>query len=310
MGIDWDSTLKQWAEAVDQDSQLRGSRTKERIKAAIDKSEALKGKTVDVVVAGSYRTNTNTRKGSDVDVIVALRSTVFCTLPAGLTKEMVGIKDGDYTLDMFRSAVGDALQAEFGKGRIAAPPGNKAFRIAETPLELEADVPVFFEHRRYTGAKDQAGRYVHDAGVELQPRNDRQKRVIAWPEQRFAAIERRNLETKSTFVRHIRILKRLRDDMISNGTPTQKNAATPVPSYLVESLLANVPNDRFTLENGAYTRSAPAVLDHLISAIAPKADTSKLKEMSGMLGLFDADQRWSREMAYAFVYYARERLRA
>jgi hypothetical protein len=44
MGIDWDSTLKRWAEAVDQDSQKRGSGTQDAIRAAIHKSEELKGR--------------------------------------------------------------------------------------------------------------------------------------------------------------------------------------------------------------------------------------------------------------------------
>ncbi len=108
----------------------------------------------------------------------------------------------------------------------------------------------------------------------------------------------------------MRILKRLRDDMIGSGIKEQKSAADPVPSYLIESLLVNAPNHLFTLENGAYTKSVRAILAHLIAATKAGADASKLIEMSGMQPLFGDHQRWSREMAYAFVAWALERLKA
>lgn len=309
MGIEWDQILKGWAEAVDQDKLARGKRTYDAIKDAIQESEDLKGKQVTTTLAGSHRTHTNTRKGSDIDVIVTCHSAFYYDLPDGLTKEKAGIQDNSYSLDMLRDAVAKALATKFPKARITR--GNKAFRIEGTPLELDADVPVFFEYRRYRNEKDDTEeRYKYDKGIALRPANAPDKRIISWPEQRFAAMEKRNGETNSNFVRHVRILKRLRDDMIGSGTKEQKSAADPVPSYLIESLLVNAPNHLFTLENGAYTKSVRAILDHLIAATKAGADASKLIEMSGMKWLFAADQRWSREMAYAFVAWALERLKA
>lgn len=309
MGIDWDKTLKEWAEAVDQDKLARGKRTYDAIKDAIQESEDLKGKQVTTTLAGSHRTHTNTRKGSDIDVIVTCHSVMFYDLLGGLTKKDVGLgEDSDYTLGKLRDDVGKALEAKFSKTRIAR--GNKAFRIAGMSTDLDADVPVFFEYRRYKNEKDTQERYKYDEGIALRPANAPSKRIISWPEQRFAAMEKRNGETNSNFVRHVRILKRLRDDMIGSGIKEQKSAADPVPSYLIESLLVNAPNHLFTLENGAYTKSVRAILAHLIAATKAGADASKLIEMSGMQPLFGDHQRWSREMAYAFVAWALERLKA
>ena len=82
------------------------------IKEAIQESQALSNRSIEVFVQGSYRNNTNTRQDSDVDVGVLCRDTYFTDykLAPGANDEAVGLIPATYPYERFKEEVGAALQ--------------------------------------------------------------------------------------------------------------------------------------------------------------------------------------------------------
>ena len=76
-------------------------------------------------------------------------------------------------------------------------------------------------------------------GTELLPDNGGS--IINWPRQNYTTASTKNDATGRRFKAVVRILKRLRYEMVDNG----HTVAEPIPSYLLECLVWNVPNEGF-----------------------------------------------------------------
>jgi hypothetical protein len=309
MPRNWDQTLKEWAETIHATDEARGSAAQKAITAAVRASEPLakKGFVPDVFVTGSYRNNTNIRAGSDVDVAVVLRDVVYYDLPAdgSLTREMLGIRDSDHTFAAFRDDIGAALRAHFDKPTITQGDkptilyGDKAFNVRASGDRLEADVAVFFEHRRYPGKKI-GTEWEHHKGVEMRSRRDPARRIVNWPEQHHTRGAAKNDATGRRFKRMVRILKHLTADM-EQGTLEQRSAAGQVSSFGLECLAFNAPDDCFHQQEGGYLLDLRALLTWLGTSTRPKADAGGFVEVSGMEKLFRAATGRTQEQAYAFA---------
>src|SRR6185437_13971120 len=107
MSRNWDQTLKDFAETINENDQARGSTAREKINAAVRAAPSLASKNIEIRVTGSYHNQTNIRAGSDVDIAVVLHDVIFYDLPAdgSLTKAMLGFKDSDYTFFAWRNDV-------------------------------------------------------------------------------------------------------------------------------------------------------------------------------------------------------------
>src|ERR1700756_722630 len=90
--------------------------------------------------------------------------------------------------------------------------------------------------RRYLGTLQS---YWYDSGTQLLPDNGGQ--IINWPRQNYDNGVAKNDATSRRFKAVVRILKRLRNEMVDNG----HKVAEPIPSYLMECLVWNVPNQGF-----------------------------------------------------------------
>lgn len=305
MSRNWDETFKQWAEALEQVDEEKGSRASEEVRKAIRNDSALAKRRIDVYVTGSYRNNTNTRADSDVDVAVVLRDLIFYELPAdgSLTADMLGLKPNGEQYESFREQVGAALRATFGAPAVTA--GDKAFDVHATSYRLDADVAVFLEHRRYTGKKDGSGQWAYLQGVEMRPRSEPNRRIINWPEQHYERGVAKNKATNHRFKRIVRIMKRLRVDMEAQGNDAARSAAGQARSLLIESLVHSAPDACFNREAGGYLKDMSAVLSWIVDATRHGADTSRLVEVNGIKPLFGGDQRWTQPQAYAFFSAAR-----
>src|ERR1019366_9357909 len=74
-------------------------------------------------------------------------------------------------------------------------------------------------------------------GTELHPDNG--GKIINWPRQNYKNGVAKNDATGRRFKAMVRKLKRLRNEMLANG----HQVAAPIPSYLLECLAWNVPNE-------------------------------------------------------------------
>jgi hypothetical protein len=300
MARDWDQTLKDWAETIDETDEARGRAAAEAVRKAIATSR-LGQRRVEVRVTGSSRNNTNIRRDSDIDVAVILRDVVFYVFPedGSVTPEMLGIRVGDYSFATWRDDVGAALREHFGNGQVTD--GDKAFNIRPSGARLDADVAVFLEHRRYTGKKKVTGEWDYNEGVEMRPRSDPGERIVNWPEQHYLRAVAKNDATNRRFKRMVRIFKHLATDMSEQGNAEQKSGAGQVSSFFLECLVYNAPDECFDVNAGGYVKATRDVLGWLGRATRPGADASGFVEVSGMERLFRAATRRTEAQAHAFV---------
>lgn len=298
MTRDWHSTFSTWAKPPGENEEKKASNAADDINKAIRNHPALAGKRLQVYASGSYRNNTNIKSESDIDVAVVSQDLFFYELPqdGSLTPQMLGFSSSSsYSFERFREDVGKALVEAFGPR--AVTPGDKAFDVRETGTRLDADVSVFLEHRRYTGAKDANGAWAFHTGVEMRPRSDSGRRIINWHQQHYDEGVKRNTETRRRFKRVVRILKRLRDEL---------GAGDDVPSFLIECLCFNASDSCFNKSEHTYYDDVAAVIAELESATGAPDRASKLWEVNRLKRLFGSENRWNPESARELLRRARQ----
>ena len=153
-------------------------------------------------------------------------------------------------------------------------------------------VPAF-EHRRYSVHN---GIYHHTSGTELRP--DGGGRIRNWPHHNYENGTEKNKATGTRFKKLVRVLKRLRDEMVGEGIP----AAKPIPSYLIECLVWNVPNLAFLRDE--YSETLREILLYLYSNTQTDAACNEWGEINELKYLFRTSQPWTRAAANNFVVVA------
>ncbi len=283
MARDWESTFRSWASPPGKTEQERCDNAASAIRNAIKASDKLRMRGVSVFTQGSYRNNTNVRKDSDVDIGILCTDTFFHDkLPEGLK-----FSDATYHYGQFKNEVEEALVNHFG--RSAVKRGNKAFDIKENSYHVDADVAPFFEHRRYSTS----GTYL--SGVELRPDNGNPFKVINWPEQHYANGVSKNNITDRRYKKMVRILKKLCNEMTDNGI----SAAQPIPGFLNECLVWNVPDSNFG--NYSYVNDVRNCLAHLFNNTRSYEKCSEWGEVSELKYLFRGTKKWTRQQAHSFI---------
>lgn len=302
MARDWHELFKAWSKPPSDTEEAKATRSAGMINDAVRQTGILNARDFRVYATGSYRNNTNVKGGSDVDVALVLQSAFFYTLPAGITASMVGLGPQPVaTLTQFRSEVHRALAQKFGTD---VKPRNKTFNIVGNSGRLPADATPFLLHRRYTGERGAGGSWLYLEGVETRPSSDSTKQVINWHQEHYDNGVARNTVTKRRFKRVARILKRLSDDMATNGNATAKAAAAPMASFLLECLVFNAPDKCFNREESGYYSDVREVIAHCFHETKEEAKAAKLLEVNKRKYLFGAHQKWTRAQANEFLLRA------
>lgn len=294
MARDWETQFRAWSTPPGLTEQQELDRAEKEVKTAIRASARLGAHDIDVIVQGSYRNRTNVPRESDVDVCVRCNDTFWYDLPTDHTTENVrraaAIDPATYEYSDFKDDVEAALVARFGRGAVTR--GDKAFNIRETNYRVDADVVATFQHRRYTGL-DPYGRARYLVGTEF--RTKAGKRIINWPQQHYDNGVAKNDRTRERFKAMVRVLKNLCNEMDDAGV----RAADPVPSYLIECLVYNVPNATF----GQYTYVSE--LREILRFAFLKTQTDEQSgtwvEVNELKYLFHWTQPWARSEANAFL---------
>jgi len=217
------------------------------------------------------------------------------SLGNGLTAENLGHKDGTYQYATYKQDVEDALVAFFGRGHVTR--GNKAFDIHENTYRIDADVVPAFEHRRYLGTP-QNHHYI--TGTELHP--DAGGTIVNWPQQNYDNGVAKNNATNRGFKGVVRILKRLRNEMAD----CKIEAATPIPSYLIECLVWNVLNQCLT--NPTWDADVRQTILYLWQHTGTDDACKEWGEINENKYLFRNSQPWTRAAVRDFLQAAWEYL--
>lgn len=291
--MSWEDSFTFWAKPPGQTEQTKCDNAVTAIKKAVDASNALKNRSMRVFAQGSYCNRTNVRQDSDVDVCILCRDTIFFDLPENTAASTFGIATpADYQYSTYKNDVQSALKGYLGEKSVTR--GKKAFDIHENTYRVDADGVACFEYRRYKAN----GSYL--TGTAFVP--DGGNRVINWPEQNYEHGVEKNKATGGRFKDVVRILKRLRNKMAD-----EKNAAAvPVPSFLIECLVWNVPNEGFGHET--YTADVRWALAYLFNNTIKFEDCKEWGEVNELKYLFRSVQPWTLEQAHAFTSAAWEYL--
>ncbi|MBH9968634.1 nucleotidyltransferase domain-containing protein [[Bacillus] enclensis] len=190
---------------------------------------------IKVFMQGSYANNTNVRTQSDVDIAV-VEEDIF------QTQYRVGVSDSDYGFTKaatrpksFKDEVEDALKESFGSDVQRA---NKSIKINGNTYRKDADgVPC----RRYKNYSNDYNNNPENFTGGIVITADTGERIINYPEQHIKNGKEKNVATNYYYKKMVRIMKKMRYLMKENGI----NEANGVSSFALESLLWNIPNDKY-----------------------------------------------------------------
>lgn len=286
----WEVVFSTWGQAPSASEQEKCERAERAIRNAIGASEKLRSKTIEVFVQGSYANRTNVRQESDVDVCVLYKDAFFPNyqFSQGLSDQVLRLVDGKYPYAEFKNEVEAALKDCFGAEAYVR--GKKAFTVHANTYRIHADVVPCFEHRRYGGT---VGNVSVTYGTQLIP--DGSRPIVNWPKQNYDNGVSKNEATGRRFKAVVRILKRLRNEMLDNG----HIVAQPIPSYLIECFVWNAPDTCFG--NSTLREDVRAVLAFLWRQTLADDTCNEWGEINELKYLFRDGQPWNRQQVNDFL---------
>ncbi len=254
-----ESQLETWSS---QGSITQSKNTYATIKSALEDSRSsYYGKDFEVFWQGSYGNDTNIYGESDVDVVIRLDSIMRSDLSQLPEEQKIAYNgayaDATYTYDEFRREVLDRLKVSF---RTDVSQANKAIKIKANGSRRSADVVVCYQYRLYVSFHDKQNQeYV--PGIVFPTTSSGE--IINYPKKHSENCTTKHRATDQRFKPLIRIFKNMRSNMVDNGLLKDGIA----PSYFIEGMLYNVPNDKFV---SSYGDSFCNAVNWLLKADKPK----------------------------------------
>ncbi|RED25782.1 hypothetical protein BJ123_13015 [Rhodopseudomonas thermotolerans] len=230
-------------------------------------------KSFEIFLQGSYKNTTNVYGDSDVDVVIRLDSVFYTDLYFLNAEETARYNSqrspGNYSLDDFKASVLSWLVKKYGND---VKPGKKAIFIKGNGGRRDADVLVCAKLRRYYTFPAYGEPVYVDGICFFLPDGIR---IENFPERHAENCTTKHQDTKQWFKHTVRIFKNLRNTMIEKRIIADGLA----PSYFIEGMLYNVPNDRF---GGSEQLNFKDVLEWLLAA--KREDFSSANEQFKLLG--------------------------
>lgn len=291
--MNWEDWLNSAAKPPSDHEDSKWQRTLEQVKEALNAHEPLKGRSWRVYAKGSYANNTNVRLNFDVDIAVEYYGYFYSDLSfelEGKDDSEVGVSASTdtYTTTQFKKDILDALTASYGKESVET--GDIAYRVRNGKTTLPADVVPCWEYRRYDTIKNGVPQYHQGSRVFTASG----KIVNNFPAQQLANGINKNLRTGRRYKRLTRALKKLQTRMLEAGEINKE-----LPSYLIECLVYNVPNDKFGADS--YTADMRWILATIFNNTLPAGDWNDWEEVNGLKYLFRGHTKWTREQVHDFA---------
>jgi hypothetical protein len=247
---------------------------------------------LSVYAKGSYANNTNVKADSDVDIVVQCHNVVYWEEhvdgqghPAGGAPY-----SGEWTPSRLRSELVSALTAKFGSQVDTS--GTTAIQVNSSSSRVDADVVPSFDFKYYFPD----GSYREGTRIF---KNDGWSSIENYPAQHLAKGRAKNSATNNNFKKLVRILKRVENAMVAASVHRE------VPSYFVECLVYNCPNDIF--RRSTWVSAVKGALGHIWEGLEgnePSDDSDRWVEVNECKYLFHSAQKWSRQDGRDFAYAA------
>lgn len=286
--MSWEDTFRSWGAAPSKTEQEKMENAETAIRKAIRADAQLANMDISIIPQGSYKSRTNVKNDSDVDICVCLNSTFFERYPEGKARSDYGNVPGAIDFVDFKNLIHKALGDYFGYSNLTR--GNKAFDIHSNTYRIDADVVPAFTYRYYFGVGyDQ---YIQPEGIAFY--TDDGDMVINWPHHTYGNCKNKHDCTGQRYRKMTRILKRLRNRMQTENIVT----ATDIPSFLIQCMVWNVPDDHFN--RISYTDDVRAVLAFCFNETLSAEKYKTLTEVNGMKYIFGPHQTCTGEKAHDF----------
>lgn len=197
-------------------------------------------RTFNIFLQGSYGNTTNIWAESDVDIAIRLTSIYYSDITGLNADEQARYEakrsPANYSFDQFKREVTAWLRANFGSGVTA---GNKAIFVPGDNNRRDADVLACVEHHSYFSYPAYGEPGFHEGICFWTSKGDQ---VINYPKQHMANCTTKHGATADRFKPNIRVFKNIRTAMVDDHFIPEGVA----PSYFLEGMLYNVPNQNFS----------------------------------------------------------------
>lgn len=273
----WSARFETWARPLSQTEEQKCQNAENMIRNALDGHQELEGLNIRVFAQGSYRSNTNVRADSDVDICVRCSNTFHFSLPSDVTRESLGITPATLDFQTYKKKISNALYDHFTFYGVT--PGNKAFTVTENSYRITADVVPTFEYRKYFWSGSTL-RYI--SGVCFF--TDDGKFIVNWPEQTYTNGVAKNERTGRRYKKVVRVLKGLRNEMEENGYESAKK----ISSFQIACLAYNV-MDAFFQKDDLY-EDVKGVSGQIWYSAYDPARCAAWTEVDEIKSLFPSDQ--------------------
>lgn len=233
-----ESQLDIWSH---QGSITQSSTTYKTIKNALmAEGSPYSGKNYNVFLQGSYGNDTNIYAESDVDIVIKLNDCFYHDL-SELPDDQSAIFRIDhpgtasYTHKEFKRDVLSILTTKYGNDVKA---GDKAISIAGSGIRRKADVIAAVQYKRYTNYFGVSSQHYYDGMCFFTGSGIK---IANYPVQHSENLTTKHQRTNKWFKPMVRVVKNLRSRLIDEKMIEPGVA----PSYYLEGLLYNVPDDKF-----------------------------------------------------------------
>ena len=277
-----ESILQNWTKPLSDTEEQRVENTVNMVRTALSTNETLKTMDFDVFAQGSYANNTNVRSDSDVDVCVMLKNPFHIKIPDNKTASDYGFIIIPYSFPEFRQLVKNAIVNKFGRGSIKD--GNKSIKIRENTYHVNADIVPAFQLRNYKYLNS-SNPDVYKEGIWFQANDGNE--VENYPRIHISNGNEKNSKTNHYYKKLVRIMKHIKNNMVDD----KATDGDKISSFLVESMVWNIPVDYFTYYN-TWEETIRLAIRFLYNGFEQKQYT-KWREVSGMLYLFSDDRKWT-----------------
>lgn len=233
-----------------QGSITQSSNTYSLVRNALERDSRLADKDYTIFLQGSYGNDTNIYRESDVDIVIQLNSSFEHDLEQLDASQKVAFQsaypNSGYRFADFKTDVLKALQNQFSSDVTA---GDKAIAITASNNRRKSDVIAALSFRRYYRFQEVSDQS-YESGICFYTASG--TRIANYPRLHSTNLTKKHQSTNSWFKPMARILKNLRSRMVEEKIIESRTA----PSYYLEGLLYNAPNECFGSSYQATFKSA------------------------------------------------------
>jgi len=250
-----ESQLETWSK---QGSVAQSRDTYAAVKSVLeDKNAPFADKYPTIYLQGSYGNDTNVARDSDVDAVAFIETTFAHdakTLPVEQYDAFERTYPGpaSYSYSSYKNDVANWLKQKYDNVRV----GKKAIFIPGSGNRRDCDVLAAIEYRYYYKFNSSADQSYAEGICFYLPDGTQ---IVNFPKQHSDNCTSKHQATSSWFKPTVRMYKNMRNYLIDKNQLRDGVA----PSYFIEGMLYNVPNDKF---GKSYEDTFVATFNFLTSA--------------------------------------------